>query len=76
MITSKINKRHLLLFILLVIGLFLSLIGVAFFRGEQHPATEEFRLVFYLSIFGTIVFAILLALGIIYLGRLRILPKR
>jgi len=76
MITSKIKKSHLLLFILLVIGLVLSLIGVASFRGEQHPATEEFRLVFYLSVFGTIIFAILLVLGIIYLERLRILPKR
>jgi len=69
MITSKIKKRHLLLFTLLVIGLVLSLIGIAFYRGEQYPEVETFRLVFYFSIFGTIVFAILLAIGIAYLPR-------
>jgi len=67
MITIKIKKRHLLLFILVVIGFVLSLIGVALYRGEQHPEVETFRLVFYFSLFGTIVFAILLAIGITYL---------
>jgi len=75
MITSKIKKRHLLLFILLVVGLVLSLIGVALYRGEQHPEVETFRLVFYFSIFGTIAFAILLAIGIPYLLKLRRLSK-
>jgi len=75
MITSKIKKRHLLLFILLVIGLVLSLIGVALYRGEQHPEVETFRLVFYLSVFGTIVLGILLVIGITYLLRWRRLSK-
>lgn len=75
MITNKVKKRHLLLFSLLAVGLVLSLIGVALFRGEQHPQPEEFRLLFYLSILGTIIFAIFLALGITYLIRLRISVK-
>jgi hypothetical membrane protein len=66
MITSKIKKRHLLLSILLVVGLVLSLVGVALYRGEQHPDAETFRLVFYLSMLGTVVFAILLAIRITY----------
>jgi len=69
MITSRIKKRHLFFFILLTFCLILSLIGIALFRGEQSPPTEEFRLVFYFSIFGTITFAILLAIGIIYLKK-------
>jgi len=75
MITGKIKKRHLLLFILLVIGLVLSLIGIAFYRGEQYPEIETFRLVFYLSVLGTIVFAILLIIGTTYLLRWRRLYK-
>jgi len=75
MITGKIKKRHLLLFILLVTGLVLSLIGTAFYRGEQHPEVETFRLVFYLSVSGTIVFAILLIIGMTYLLRWRRLYK-
>jgi len=69
MITSKIKKRHLLLFTLLVIGLVLSLIGIAFYRGEQYPEIETFRSVFYLSVFGAIVFTILLVIGTTYLLR-------
>jgi len=69
MITGKIKKHHLLFFILLAICLVLSLIGVALYRGEQHPEVETFRLVFYFSVFGTIVFAILLVIGITYLLR-------
>jgi len=75
MITGKIKKRHLLLFILLVIGLVLSLVGIAFYRGEQYPEVETFRLVFYLSVLGTIVFAILLIIGMTYLLRWRRLYK-
>jgi len=65
MITSKIKTRHWLLFILVVVGLVLSLIGLALSFGEQyHVVPEEFRLVFYLSVFGTIIFGILLIIGI------------
>ena len=72
MITSKIKTRHWFLFILLVIGLVLSLIGLALSLGEQYDVVaEEFRLVFYLSIFGTIIFAILLIIGISCLQRWR-----
>jgi len=76
MITSKIKTRHWFLFILLVVGLVLSLIGLALSFGEQyHVVAEEFRLAFYLSVFGTIVFAILLIIGIMYLQRWRRLPN-
>jgi len=70
MITSKIKTRHWFLFILLVTGLVLSLIGLALFRGEQyHVVAEEFLSSFYLSIFGTIIFGISLIIGIAYLRR-------
>ena len=70
MITSKIGTRHRFLFILLSVGLVLSLIGLALTLGEQyHVVAEEFRLVFYLSVFGTIVFAVLLIIGIMYFER-------
>ena len=75
MIRGKIKKRHLLFFILLVIGLILSLISVALYMGEQHPEIETFRLVFYLSVFGTIVFAVLLVIAIMYLPRWRRLSE-
>jgi len=75
MITSKIKKHHLLLFTLLVVGLVLSLIGIAFYRGEQYPEVETFRLVFYFSVFGTIVFAVLLIIVIAYLPRWRRLSR-
>jgi len=71
MITSKIRKSHLLLFVLLVIGLVLSLIGVALSLGEQHPEVGTFRLVFHFSVFGTGAFAVLLAVGMIYFRRRR-----
>lgn len=68
MITNKIKTRHLFLLILLVVGLVLSLIGLALSSGEQyHVVAEEFRSVFYLSVFGTIIFTILLIIGIMYL---------
>jgi len=70
MMTNKIKLRHWFLFILIVAGLVLSLIGLALFRGEQyHVAAEEFLSLFYLSIFGTIIFGISLIIGIAYLRR-------
>jgi len=76
MITSKIKTRHWFIFILLAVGLVLSLIGLALSFGEQyHVVAEEFRLVFYLSVFGTIIFAILLIIGMMYLQRWRGSPK-
>jgi hypothetical protein len=70
MITNKIKNRHLFLFILIVTGLVLSLIGLALFRGEQyHVVAEEFLSVFYFSIFGTIIFGISFIIGIAYLRR-------
>jgi len=70
MITSKIRTRDWFLFILLVVGLVLSLIGLALSRGEQyHVVAEDFRPVFYLSIFGTIIFGTSLIIGIRYLRR-------
>lgn len=71
MISNKVKKRHLILFILLVIVFVLSLVGVALYSGEQHPEPETFRLVFYLSVLGAIVFGISLIIGITYLLRLR-----
>ena len=77
MITNKIKTRHWLLFILLVVGLVLSLIGLALSRGEQyHVVAEDFRSIFYLSVFGTIIFAISLTISIMYLRRwLKAQPK-
>jgi uncharacterized membrane protein len=76
MITSKIKTRHWFLFILLAVGLVLSLIGLALSFGEQyHVVAEEFRLIFYLSVFGTIICAILLITGMMYLQRWRGSPK-
>jgi len=76
MITSKIKARHWFLFVLLAVGLVLSLIGLALSIGEQYyVVAEEFRLVFYLSVFGTVVFAVLLMIGVTYLQRWRRLPK-
>lgn len=70
MITGKIKIRHWLLFILITVGLILALIGLAVSRGEQHQvAAENFRVVFYLSMFGTIVFSVLLIVGALYLRR-------
>ena len=70
MIKSKIRTRDWFLFILLVVGLVLSLVGLALSRGEQyHVVAEEFRPVFYLSIFGTIIFGTSLIIGIRYLRR-------
>jgi len=70
MLTNKIKTRHWFLFILLVVGLVLSLIGLALSRGEQyHVVPEEFRSVFYLSVLGTIGLGISLIVGIMFLRR-------
>jgi len=77
MITSKIKKRHWFPFILLVVALVLFPIVLALSRGEQyHVVAEDFRSVFYLSVFGTIIFAISLTISIMYLRRwLKAQPK-
>ena len=69
MFIGGVKKRHLLVFILLVVGLVLSLVGVALFRGEQHVETESFRLIFYVSVLGSVVFAVLVAISITYLKK-------
>ena len=70
MITNKIKTRNWFLFILVVVGLVLSLIGLALFKGEQYQVVaKEFSSVFYLSIFGTIIFGTSLIVGIMYLRR-------
>jgi len=77
MITDKIEKRHWVVFFLLALGLISSLVGVALFRGEQYQVVaEEFRWVFYISVLGTIIFAILLVIGVIYLKKSRPLKPR
>jgi len=69
MFIGGVKKRHLLVFILLVVGLVLSLVGVALFRGEQYVETESFRLIFYVSVLGSVVFAVLVAISITYLKK-------
>jgi len=69
MFIGVVKKRHLLVFILLVVGLVLSLVGVALFRGEQYVETESFRLIFYVSVLGSVVFAVLVAISITYLKK-------
>ena len=69
MFIGGVKKRHLLVFVLLVVGLVLSLVGVALFRGEQHVETESFRLIFYVSVLGSVVFAVLVAISITYLKK-------
>lgn len=72
MITRKIKARHWVVFILLSVGLISSLVVLTLLLGEQHHVTvEEFRLVFFISILATVVFAALLSIGIIYFRRLR-----
>lgn len=69
MITSKIKTRYWFLFILLAVGLVLSLVALALFMGEQyHVVAEEFRSVFRLSILVSII---LLIIGIKCFGRWR-----
>jgi len=69
MFTGDVKKRHLLIFILLGVGLVLSLVGVALFRGEQYVETESFHLIFYVSVLGSVVFAVLLAISITLLRK-------
>jgi len=64
---TKIKKQHLFFFILLMVDLILSLIGIVLFRVEQSPPIKNF-LISHLSMFRTI-FAILLTISIIYLKR-------
>lgn len=71
MFVGGVSRRRLLVFVLLVVGLVLSLVGVALFRGEQHVEAEWFRLIFYVSVLGSVVFAVFLAIGIIYLRKWR-----
>jgi len=73
MITSKIKKRHWFIFILLIVALVLSLIGLAFAlalsMGEQyHVVAEEVQSVFYLSMLISIVLSII---GIMYFEKWR-----
>jgi len=71
MFVGGVEKRHLLVFLLLVAGLVLSLVGVALLRGEQYVEAESFRLVFYVSVSGSVVFAVFLAIGMMYLRKWR-----
>ena len=71
MFVAGVRKRHFLVFVLLVVGSVLSLVGVALFRGEQHVEAEWFRLVFYVSVLGSVVFAVFLAIGMLYLRKWR-----
>jgi len=71
MFVAGVRKRHFLVFVLLVVGSVLSLVGVALFRGEQHVEAEWFRLVFYVSVLGSVVFAVFLAIGMVYLRKWR-----
>jgi uncharacterized membrane protein len=61
--------------ILLIVGLILSLIGltmwVAMSRGEQTQVNpEDFRLVFSLSILGSVVFSVLLIVAALRLRKM------
>jgi uncharacterized membrane protein len=77
MITNKIGTRQWLLFIFLVSGLTLSLVGLAVWialsRGEQNQVNpENFQLVFSLSMLGSVIFSVLLAVGVLYIrGKIR-----
>jgi hypothetical protein len=59
MIPSEIKTRHWILFFLLIIALVLFSIALALSRGEQYNVdTEEFQLVFYLSIYASMIFLV------------------
>jgi len=59
MIPSEIKTRHWILFFLLIIALVLFSIALALSRGEQYNVdTEEFHLVFYLSIYASMIFLV------------------
>jgi len=69
MITSKIKTRHWFLFILLMVGLVLSLIGLALSIGEYYNVVaEEFQSIFN---FSMIISVVLLIVGIMYFERWR-----
>jgi uncharacterized membrane protein len=73
-ITSKIRTWQWLLFILLTVGLILSLIGltmwVAVSRGEQTQVNpENFRLVFSVSMLGSVIFSVLLIVAALRLRK-------
>jgi Tfp pilus assembly protein PilN len=57
------------LFVLLVAGLILSLVGVVVWRGEQQVDAENFRLAFSLSMLGAVIFGVLLIVAVLYLRR-------
>jgi len=49
-----------------------AFIGLVFsIGGQYHVMAEEFQLVFYLSIFGAIIFVVLLIIEIMHLERWR-----
>jgi uncharacterized membrane protein len=69
LITNRIKTRHWLVFVLLTVGLILSLVLLAYFGGEQQVNPEYFQAVFRLSILGSVVFAVLLIIGVFYLRK-------
>jgi ABC-type spermidine/putrescine transport system permease subunit II len=73
MITSKIKKRHWFIFILLIVALVSSLIGLAFAlalsRGEQyHVVAEEVQSIF---CFSMVMSVVLLIIAIMFFERWR-----
>jgi len=71
MITSKIKTRHCFLFVLLMIALVLFSIALVLSRGEQYNVdTEEFQLVFCLSMYATMILLVTsLIIGIVCFRR-------
>jgi uncharacterized membrane protein len=69
LITKRIRRSHWLFFVLSTVGLILSLVGVAMWRGEQQVNAENFRLTFSLSILGVVIFGVLLTVAALYLRR-------
>jgi uncharacterized membrane protein len=70
LITNKVRTRHRLLLILLLVGLTLSLVGVAFWRGEQYEVEAgNFPPIFWLSMMATAVLGALLIVGALYLRK-------
>jgi hypothetical protein len=67
-ITNKIPRRQLILFFLLTIGLAISLIEIALWRGEQKVNPENFWNIFRLSLLGTVILGALLVMGALYLS--------
>jgi TRAP-type C4-dicarboxylate transport system permease small subunit len=69
LITNRIKTRQWLVFVLLTVGLILSLILLAYFGGEQQVNPEYFQRMFTLSMLGSVVFAVLLIVGAFYLRK-------